>query len=91
MPLRPEDFGASVELHRAAFHPDEPTCIWCEPGSTAMLPEEGRAADNDRLRALIKAAERAGGDMASGLCPWCRSWVQHSLTCVAFRPNGDVR
>jgi hypothetical protein len=48
-------------------------------------------AELQRLRSLIKQAERAGGDLASGLCPWCRSWVQHSVACPAFTPEGEVR
>lgn len=95
MAIKPEDFGSSRELHRQAFHPDKPTCIWCEPGSTAMLPEDRVFADNERLRALIKAAEWADQQRGDPWCPWCKANgvtdKKHRADCPTFTPEGEVR
>lgn len=51
---------------------------------------ENLAADNARLRALVKAGER--GTAAYVACPWCE-WQDgaHAPDCAAFTPNGVVK
>jgi hypothetical protein len=52
------------------------------------------AADNQRLRALIKSAEFANRAQAitEGWCPWC-DWAEgeHGPNCPAFTPDGKVK
>lgn len=52
-------------------------------------------ADNERLRALIKAQERGNhAETASGegdFCPWCGVDYRHTSKCPAFTPEGEVR
>lgn len=55
----------------------------------------------ERLRAVIKRAENAGGLTGSGACPWCGrpiAWPDstkdrglHHPECLAFTPEGQVR
>lgn len=70
-----------------------------------MLPEElqprGLLAEVDRLRALVKAGERAIGNYAMDpFCPWCgatrcdydkSAHEPHAADCPAFTPDGVVR
>lgn len=71
------------------------------PGYHAELIAEIRKqrADNARLRALVKAAERNGSGQR---CPWCNVWEdeKHYMVpggnpdypdCPAFTPDGVVR
>jgi len=46
-------------------------------------------ADNARLRALIKMAERKSDGVSGYDCPWCNEG--HLEGCSAFTPDGDVR
>ena len=56
-------------------------------------PKSALRHDNDRLRALVKAAECPSEDS----CPWCRTYTQpgfadpHKPDCPAFWPDGRVR
>jgi hypothetical protein len=45
-----------------------------------------------RLRALIKQAERGWPDeKVATECPWCGRDIDHTPTCPAFTPEGEVR
>lgn len=69
----------------------------------AQVKEVGRLyAENERLRALVKAGERAMGNWATdGFCPWCGAtrstmsepkWSEpHASDCPAFTPEGVVK
>lgn len=70
----------------------------------ANLANRKLAADNARLRALVKAVEtirHAGrGDKVEHICPWClaergrdylRKAQPHRPECDAFNPDGSVR
>lgn len=67
-----------------------------EQGPT--IPRAELAAEVDRLRAIIKTAEKSGlnepwATTSSSGCPWCNeaSWDRHRDDCPAFWPNGVVR
>lgn len=45
-------------------------------------------ADNARLKALIKEAERTPYEHA---CPWCWAETEHAHDCPAFTPEGEVK
>ena len=73
----------------------------------AMMPDipykavKAQAADNARLRALIKEAEWRGGDVDGDIsCPWCgesrdnyagHPGGKHTNDCPAFTPEGQVK
>lgn len=55
-------------------------------------------AEVERLRGLIKHAEREGDDGLNAACPWCHAlffeWRQenpHTADCPAFTPEGKVK
>ena len=62
----------------------------------AVIDEvEALQADNARLRAVIKEAEKSGDRPgAYPMCPWCQSEPgdkDRHADCPAFTPEGEVR
>lgn len=61
----------------------------CSNCMTLLAEARRLRADTERLRALIKKAERVAGD--GDECPFCGRWVEHRRSCDAFTPDGDVK
>lgn len=96
--------AAGDELARMLneFGPEQKNCIealneW--RGTTDSIATGGHpgnvhvAADNVRLRALIKAAEQGDKRQAisHGFCPWCEQGPGEHFRCDAFTEAGEVR
>lgn len=63
------------------------------PGSSEEIAQiwNALAADNDRLRGLIKRVERGGDSTDGSFCPWCQRWDEHRRSCAAFTTEGVVK
>lgn len=86
----PEELRAEV----ASLNVDLAASVrdWNEVHPARVREIEEAQADNERLRALIKAAEwKAEWCEAGGACPWCDAINTHAATCPAFATEGRVR
>lgn len=79
-------FAAALHARRGTALTDKAVTEVCSELIVSHLAEAELAADNERLRALIR--EERGFE-----CHWCgtRYDEPHLETCEAFTPEGEVR